>query len=125
MVRFWVLVLVVGSSLCAACQSEASVLQHASRAFAPVGDLALLSTRDLSAKTVETRPTNLVPDSKVLYDVQNVLLEAQTPRVLPEVIDQVVYLRGTVLSKGQATEIEASVSGVFGVRGVVNQMSYP
>ena len=126
MLRFWVVILVVGGCLMAACRSEASVLQDASRAFVPVGDLALLSTRNLTVKSPKsTSSTNRVPDSKVLYDVQNVLMESGAPRVLPVVQDQVVYLRGQVLSGAQAAEVEAAVSRVFGVRGVVNEMRYP
>jgi len=125
MIRVWVLILVVGTSLIAACRSEASVLKNASRAFAPVGDLVLLSTRDLSVKTVVSESTNRVPDSKILYDVQNRLLEAGAPRVLPEVRDQVVTLRGSVTSTAQKTEVEAAVKRVFGVRAVVNEMGAP
>lgn len=125
MVRVWILVLVVGIGLVAACRSEASVIQSASHAFAPVGDLVLLANRDLSPKQAFANPTNRVPDSKLLYDIRSLLIEAGMTRVVPVVEDQIVYLKGVATSASEAKEIEATIQDVFGVRAVVNELRVP
>jgi len=104
------------------CSSEAKTPKDAARAYRPIGDLMFLSMRDAFV-IPNTDIKNRVPDSKILYDVQNFVAEGGFKnQVRVEVREQVVILRGSVPSGTDADTLERGVQKIFGVRYVVNAL---
>lgn len=105
-----------------ACSSEAKTPKNAARAYAPIGDLMFMAMRDVWV-VPHSDIKNRVPDSKILYDVQNVLVESGLAgQVRVEVRDQIVFLKGSVASGMESDTLEQGIQRVFGVRSVINEL---
>lgn len=92
---------------------------EAGQAFGPVGDLQLLWFTDTDARPLRTNKerTNLVPESKILYDVQALIQELGHSNIQVRVEDQIVEISGD-LNEAESLLLVNELKGVFGVRDV-------
>lgn len=91
---------------------------EAGRAFRPPGDLQLLwYTTDTTPLTTSKARTNLVPHSKILYDVQALIQELGHTNIQVRIEDQIVEISGDI-SETEAQLLVKELEGVFGVRDV-------
>lgn len=106
--------------LCLAC-TPTEPLPHteAGRAFGPVGDLQVLWFTDTNTQPLTTNKgrTNLVPQSKILYDVQALIQELGHSNIQVRVEDQIVEISGD-LNEAESLLLVNELKGVFGVRDV-------
>ena len=92
---------------------------EAGQAFGPVGDLQLLWFTDTDARPLRTNKerTNLVPQSKILYDVQALIQELGHSNIQVRVEDQIVEISGD-LNEAESLLLVNELRGIFGVRDV-------
>lgn len=89
----------------------------AAREFREIGDVQLLPAKP----AVETADAPLVPDSKIEWNVRQLLADAGIAADVA-VDEQVVTLRGN-LPAAQAENAQALAKGVQGVAGVRNELT--
>ena len=127
----WVtLFLVVGSSCAQNAQAEQPVA-NAGKTFRPIGDIIWLATLESGlseeAPTAQSHPNTLrVPDSKIRYDIENLMRHPLMMGSQVEVLvrGQHVILRGKVLDGTQADAAETNARLVRGVASLKNQLRW-